>query len=184
MAALNWDEEKYWRVRDRLFDEGKLVLGRGRGGSVARVVAVPVPPIQSASASRAILDATGSPMPVNTESDLYEPLLATLQAQWSRFRRLDNFLAAITANQGRRQTNGTWTRPDITGISVRRYAHVQGVHFDLWTFEIKPSWQVNVTGVFEAAAHSKFATRPFVMFNVPEDEEPSELSRCIEEATS
>ena len=180
LEKLGWEEDKYWRIRDRLLDAGKVIVGRGRGGSVARVV----------NQSPAVLVVPGGdgvpkppPAPVGQESDLYPPLLDTLQNQWGKYRRLDQFTATMTAMQGRRDTGGTWTRPDITGMSVRRYSYVQGVHFDLWTFEVKPSWAVTVAGVFEAAAHSKFATRSFVMYHVPSDDEPVEFSRCVDEAT-
>jgi hypothetical protein len=115
MEDLGWDEDKYWRVRDRLYDEGKIVLGRGQGGSVARTfITPPTAPLSSTSPQTPVASAA-APLDINSEYDLYEPLANTLRAQWARFRRLDNFEAAITAHQGRRQTNGTWTRPDITG---------------------------------------------------------------------
>jgi hypothetical protein len=40
-AALGWDEARYWYVRNRLLLSGALIAGRGRGGSVQRVVPVP-----------------------------------------------------------------------------------------------------------------------------------------------
>lgn len=33
--ALNWDQEKYDRVKYQMMDENEIILGRGRGGSVA-----------------------------------------------------------------------------------------------------------------------------------------------------
>lgn len=32
-----WIEEKYWRVRNRLIEQGELGSERGRGGSVRRL---------------------------------------------------------------------------------------------------------------------------------------------------
>ncbi len=31
---LGWREERYWRVHEMLREKGKIVRGRGRGGSV------------------------------------------------------------------------------------------------------------------------------------------------------
>lgn len=33
-GTLGWREERYWRVHELLLDRGKIVRGRGRGGSV------------------------------------------------------------------------------------------------------------------------------------------------------
>lgn len=33
--ALKWDEQRYARIKGQLVDEGKLIIGRGHGGSVA-----------------------------------------------------------------------------------------------------------------------------------------------------
>jgi type I restriction enzyme M protein len=32
--TLGWREERYWRVHGSLLEQGKIVRGRGRGGSV------------------------------------------------------------------------------------------------------------------------------------------------------
>jgi type I restriction enzyme M protein len=31
---LGWREERYWRIREFLLEQGKIIRGRGRGGSV------------------------------------------------------------------------------------------------------------------------------------------------------
>jgi hypothetical protein len=172
IQQLGWNEDRYWRVRARLVDDGLVVLGKGRGGAVRLVVAAstspPVPPTVTGGITR--------------ELDLYEPLGETLLQQWRLERRLDNFIVEITALQGRRSTGGVWTRPDLTGISVRRFAHVPGVHFDVWTFEVKPIWELNVVGVAEAAAHARFATRSYVFYHLETADGGPELDVCVDEA--
>ena len=37
-GQLDWPDEKYWKVRDALVDRGLVVRGRGRGGTLKRVV--------------------------------------------------------------------------------------------------------------------------------------------------
>ena len=34
--TLGWNESRYWKVHADLFEKGKIVKGRGRGGSVSR----------------------------------------------------------------------------------------------------------------------------------------------------
>jgi hypothetical protein len=45
---LGWDEDLYWYIRNRLLQAGHLVKGKGRGGSVQRVVPV-ASPVSAAS---------------------------------------------------------------------------------------------------------------------------------------
>jgi hypothetical protein len=33
--TLGWNETRYWKVHADLFEKGKIVKGRGRGGSVS-----------------------------------------------------------------------------------------------------------------------------------------------------
>jgi hypothetical protein len=33
--VLGWTEARYWSVHEYLFEKGKIVKGRGRGGSVS-----------------------------------------------------------------------------------------------------------------------------------------------------
>jgi len=33
-AKLGWNETRYWKVHTSLVEEGRIVKGRGRGGSV------------------------------------------------------------------------------------------------------------------------------------------------------
>ncbi len=35
-AALGWSEDRYWKVHHSLVEDGRIVRGRGRGGSVRR----------------------------------------------------------------------------------------------------------------------------------------------------
>ena len=35
-TELGWRDERYWRVHHSLVEDGRIVRGRGRGGSVGR----------------------------------------------------------------------------------------------------------------------------------------------------
>ncbi len=58
---------------------------------------------------------------------------------------MDDHVAKITAQQGAKL--GKWTRPDIVVASIKSYTYVHGKQFDLVTFEVKPTHQINVTAV-------------------------------------
>ncbi len=115
---LEWDDDKYWKTRDSLVDAGRLRLGRGRGGTVQLVeaaAAVPAVPAASPPGSIAIPAAP-------SEEDLYGPVSTVLRGDWAKDNRYRQLLVEITANQGRRATGGTWTRPDIVVAALRVFS--------------------------------------------------------------
>jgi hypothetical protein len=188
MRALGWEDDKYWRVRDRLVDEGVLALGVGRGGSVRRVAKEPVESVPVVASPVRItpvqVQVQMQPPPPAPESDLYPPIAEVLRGKWKLDRRLKDLHVEITAQQGRRSTGGKWTRPDITALSMTKFRYVEGRYVDVWTFEIKPIGAMDVTGVLEAAAHARCATRSYVMFHAADSlsDDDETLLRCVEEA--
>ncbi len=143
--ALELSDGEYWRIRNKLLDDGKLTLGRGRGGSV---MLVPQEPSTPAVAPVGDVHTAPSELadPYPTEASLYAACLDVVQSEWAKVQRLFDFKAEETALQGSRKTGGIWTRPDVAGVSVRMFPYWPGRHYDLWTFEIKPRWAFNVIG--------------------------------------
>lgn len=113
--------------------------------------------------------------------------MKVLTTDWAREMRLDpsEIHFEITAKQGKKQTGGTWTRPDISAVSVRTYQYLPNKFLDIWTFEVKPAEALDITAVYEAAAHGSRATRSYALLQVPEDTEAVDeiLERCEREAT-
>jgi hypothetical protein len=177
METLRWDEDRYWRVHAAVVEEGDVEKGRGRGGSVALVRR------RRSSASRPE-ESEQAAEDTGRESDLYQPIEQVLRDKWAREESFDRCVVQVTAHQGRRKTGGTWTRPDITVVSTKRFLYVPHSDFDVWTFEIKPEGEIDITGVYEAKAHSRRATRSYVMFHAPRrDSQMQEVIKaCVAEA--
>lgn len=179
LEQRGWSEDKFWRVRDHLLDEGLLLRGKGKGGSVRRVVA---------ELSGASLPSPPKVQPKATsELSLYEPLKKVLEADWIREMRIeqDQIHFEITACQGRKATGGTWTRPDISAVSVRTFQHLPNKYLDIWTFEVKTQESLDVTAIFETAAHASRATRSYALLQVPGEPSARDsevLERCEREA--
>jgi hypothetical protein len=175
VRELGWPEPVYWSIRNRLIDRGLLERGRGRGGSVRLVVdpasaaAGPVEP--------PLADGTVQPLAQRgvvsrvSETDLYAPIAEVLKNQWALDNRYDESLVEVTALQGRRDTGGRWSRPDITMASMTVYAYVPGRHFDITTFEIKPPDGIDISVVYEALSHLRSATRAYAILSIPEGQE-------------
>lgn len=173
---LGWPEEKYWAVRDSLIAKDILLLGRGRGGSVRRAVTAIPEKAKEEPAKVATEPADGVTAEKveerKRESQLYGPAIAVLGSKWSRDLLLEQFFVQETAGQGRRETGGTWTRPDVVVIYVTSYQHLPGKILDVVTFEIKPIETADVTAVYEALAHLRAATQAFVLIVAPDPDQP------------
>jgi len=148
----DFSDQDYWQIRDSLIDDGLIVQGRGRGGSVHRV--------------ESVIDEETAPSPESSvasgERSLYEPFHAAIVSGYVKDNRIKRFISEITASQGRRSTGGKWTRPDLTLIAVRTYSFTPGKRLEVITFEVKPSLDTALEGVFEALAHSVFAHRSYL----------------------
>jgi hypothetical protein len=189
---LGWDENRYWMIRDRLDDAGKIVRGRGKGGSVNLLAQTA--PVAASLEAAGLLGATaevsreGPSEPsvagsaYGTEESLYEPIVASLRGYWPNEKRLDEFLCEVTARLGRKQTFGTWSRPDITAVSLVTYPYVPGRHFDVTTFEVKPAWEIDVRGVYEALAHLRRATQAYIIYHCPSPLDETIKDQLTEEA--
>lgn len=154
--ALNLDEQTYWRARKVVLDRGDAIRGTGKGGSTQLLANS----VQSASVMTPIPVVTGAP---SNEDGWYTPLHNVLQADWRAERGFDEMVIEITARQGRRNTGGKWTRPDISVVALRRLKFVPDDEFEVWTFEVKRGADVDVTTVYEAVAHARAATHAVVL---------------------
>jgi hypothetical protein len=159
-----WSEELYWEIRNRLVARGALTTGRGKGGSVRRV-----PPIAEPGALAAENIVAAVPVVVLAERELYAPMAEVIRTRWASEHRFDSLIVEITAAQGARPTGGKWTRPDITAATIKTYPYVPGRHFDVITFEIKPTDAVDVTAIYEALGHRRAASRAYALVHIPEN---------------
>ena len=156
-TILNWEPEKYFRVRNRLVESGELQVGQGKGGSVGLF-----PEFVPSAATRRPTEAKLKPTP---ESKYYAPICEGLKNQWVKatFPSLTDFQIQITANRGSLDTGGVWTRPDIAVYGYGAHRFFPGRTYDLISFEIKKSDSTDVRAIFEAKGHSRRASRSFVV---------------------
>jgi hypothetical protein len=153
MCQPNWGQTQ-------LIDEGRVERGRGRGGSVRRIelptatIDTPVPAEEAAESFKKAYE---------SEIELYAPMCDVLKTDWARVRGSSPISVEITAQQGRRQTGGRWSRPDIIAVEVRTFQYVPGKFLTVTTYEIKPTDAIDVTAVYEALAHRRAATHSYVL---------------------
>jgi hypothetical protein len=170
---LGWDNDRYWSVRNSLIDRNLLAVARGRGGLVSRIVPPPLEPLTLPAAAPSITSTV-------REDELYAPIASVLNGEWAKEKRLELWLVHTTARQGRRDTGGRWSRPDLVVVTQSVFPYVPGRHFDVITFEVKPADALDVTSIYEALAHLRAATKAYVLLHVP-DAEAERLSSTLTE---
>ncbi len=175
---LGWESDKYWRVQNLLVDDDKIEKGRGKGGSVTLKLDEHV-------VGDAKNQTTGEAIGLDqrtAERDLYEPIKRVLSTAWVRAQGFDNSVVEITAHQGARNTGGTWTRPDVSVVAVKSFVFFPETVFDVVTFEVKPSDDITVSGVFEAISHREASTQAYVIYHSEDEkfEKAAEATRIIE----
>jgi hypothetical protein len=158
--ALNWDEEFYWRVQGDLIKAGRVVAGRGKGGSV-RLTEIQA--VVATAKAATIPGGIASQSAALKERDLYAPVKASIEGKWIERFALDDVLVDETHSRGSKDTGGTFTRPDITAVGIRRYVYLPK-RLEVITFEIKPAEAVSIMGVLEAIAHREAAHRTYVVY--------------------
>jgi hypothetical protein len=133
---LAWDEDFYWKAQGRLIEEGRVVPGRGRGGSVR------LPDAQVGTSALA----TPAPIVTGKEKVLYAPLRAALEQKWINKFGFDDVVVKETHSRGSKDTGGTFTRPDITAAGIRRYVYLPK-RLEIVTFEVKSEDAISIMGV-------------------------------------
>jgi hypothetical protein len=194
--ALGWDNEFYWKVQGKLVEDGRIVPGRGKGGSV-RFTATESGQTVSADANTGrahgsdngkagkheeLSESLANLRRRNTaERAFYQPIKETLEATWVQRYGFDEFRVEETHSQGSKQTGGTFTRPDLTVAGIRRYVFLPK-RLEIITFEIKPPDSVGIMGVLEAIAHKEAAHRSYVIYVLSRTdfERAGEAERIIE----
>jgi hypothetical protein len=175
-AELGWDRDRFWLVRNRLLENGRVQ--KAHGGPGGKTILIPTVTAAPSSSAEATVSAQRQ---FETESELYNPIMTQLDVNWSRDEGYDSRITRKTAISGSRYTGGTWTRPDVTMVAVQKFKFLRDPVFDVISFEIKPIGQITVVGVFEALAHRQYTTRAYTVFHttVENFETQPEASRIV-----
>lgn len=162
---LGVTSDEYWTARNRLLEEGRVVRGRGRGGSTARVLEEPLEEEPLYGDDSVYTQRNQR----RKEEDLYAPLEKVLIGGWQADKGHDYLAVEDVSRSGRRNTGGRWTRPDLVAVEVGTYRYLPQKTLSVYTFEVKPEDAIDVTAVYEALAHRRAATHSYVLLHVPNE---------------
>lgn len=153
--------DKYWDVRHELISKGALIRGKGRGGSVARIL----------DNGGIVTAKKKGKAHVEKERELYEPLKDWLDEIWGADKIPGDFFeVCITATpKGKKRDGGKWSRPDLVLVQVNNYDYLAQPVLEVTTFEVKRfSDAEDISSVYETAAHSRWAHFSYLVVEVPD----------------
>jgi hypothetical protein len=149
--------DEYQALRDELVGEGAIEPWQGRGGTVRRKRAEIAKPALGKARDAEKEEKEAASKRRSLELQLCPPFFESLRL-WAKDQGWTDHVVNHSASQGRRNTGGTWTRPDFVVIGYRKFEDTLGIVRDAGTFEVKTS-TCGIAAVFETAAHSRVATK-------------------------
>lgn len=144
--ALKLNNDDYWNARNTLLEQGKISLGKGKGGSIALV-------IEEKQKNN------------KEENTLTTTLLPTLERGWIPDKLAEDegeYFTVNTSCQGSKKTGGKWSRPDLTLCRYKKYTYLPP-RIEITTFEVKKKNTVDVTCVYEALSQNNAAHYSYVL---------------------
>ena len=162
---------RYWDTRDAMREAGLIELGGGRGGSVKRAE-------QFVDTGASAADEA----PTGLELRLYDGIVARLNVIVREQGRFNDHVLEKTGIQGRRQTGGRWSRPDLTLVGLRRFEVLAGAHLEVQTFEVKTADGFDLVALHEARAHRRRAHRSYVVVDLEETSDEERVGDLVDEA--
>jgi len=149
-SSLDLDNDTFTQAKQELRAAGLIVLGVGRGGTVARA---------SASAEPTRREREKTSRLVTRESDLYDPFLAWLRAGLADQPGFAHAKKMATP-KGWQSSTGKWSRPDVVAVQVIAHEWLPDITVEVLSYEIKRFNDAEkLESVYEAAAHGRWGHR-------------------------
>lgn len=151
---LNFNnEQEYWEARNILLEQGKISLGKGKGGSISLVI-------------------EEKQKNTKEENTLTKNLLEPLNTRWIPDKlgelKENSYFVLNTSCQGSKKTGGKWSRPDLVLCRYRTYTYLPP-RLEITTFEVKKKSAVDVTSVYEALSQNNAAHYSYVLLERAEE---------------
>ena len=160
-------KDLYYKAEDDLVEEGRIERCRGCKGGISLVQ-------RDDSQSQVDPESSDSTAEESSSGERghYERVLEEIKKHWTEERSVKHVYGAVTAYQGRRDTGGRWSRPDITLCTVSKWIFSPRPEGEVRTIEVKLfDDRLDIIGVYEALAHKSRSHYSYLMIvNFPEEE--------------
>ena len=152
-------KDLYYEAEQELVDKGRIERCRGCKGGIKLV---------QRGDSQSQIDPESSDSTAEESSSgergHYEPVLEQIKKHWMEERSVKNVYGAVTAYQGRRDTGGRWSRPDIILCTVSKWIFSPRHEGEVRTIEVKLfDNRLDIIGVYEALAHKSRSHYSYLM---------------------
>jgi hypothetical protein len=166
MRTLGLSPLNYWEAVRLLDEDGLVIRGTGRGGSLGRAS------IKLEDESNTSNCAKGALVGVDDETELYEPLKDWFDSTWGPgYQTPGLYLSKITGPpKGHKRKSGKYSRPDVTVLAVSSFEYVYPKKkMDVCTVEAKRADSINNMALLEAISHTKFSNLTYTAFEWLDD---------------
>jgi len=158
--------KRFWRVRDQLIGRGVIAVGRGKGGSVRRVLEITAEPEEAKSL--AALEQRETPEELQ-ERNLYPGVKVFVETELLKTYKFSELVVDTVADKGKKKGGGKWSCPDIVAVGLKSFELIPGREIDVITIEVKPEMEAAIDGIFETMAHTVGSTYSYLaVFHSPE----------------
>ncbi len=174
-SLVRLGNDRYRSAVDELKAAGLVRLGRGRGGTVARVdetVQGADAEVSEPSVNDASLAPAGPGQLVRRESELYQPFVDWYRSDLDTRMLAFGHVRETATARGRARSSGQWSRPDVVAVEVWSSSLLPDVELTISSFEIKRASDANrLESLYEAAAHGRWAHYPSLVVETASAEE-------------
>ncbi len=171
--------DDYWQAEQELVDADQIERRRGRNGGIYLLDDVPQGVGENAEQQAVVEEAAAR----ERERDHYQDALGCIVDNWSREFGFSAVFGSVAAHQGRRQTGGKWTRPDLIVCTISDWLFWPAPQGEVRTIEVKLFSAVDVTAVYETVAHRAQAHYAYLMIvNFPQQldkDQESDFERVL-----
>ena len=150
-ALTKLEDDRYLEVKNELLKENLVKKYQCRGGG-----------LRLTRRGKQHVDLLANPegqSAVSKERELYEPLIALLQEEVEQ----DDADRTIVRDTSSLMIQGKWSNPDVTSVEIKQYEYLNKHELYITTYEVKKWESWDVSAVFEAASHARFAHEAYIV---------------------
>jgi hypothetical protein len=101
---------------------------------------------------------------VRDETELYKPIKKWIDGkEKKKYAFKGEYISKVTGpSKGQKRKTGTWSRPDVSVVTVANHEYLPHRTVEITTVEAKRYRDIKLLGLFEAVSHTKFGHKTYL----------------------